>query len=319
MSRTSRLKKRRLTLSALVIFLLLMLTVYQGSGLVRLLMLRATVQVDTIKEDALREMIPVTGMLIKEETLLRSPIKGNIELLVQEGERVSKGEAVAKIQAVSLDTPGGTAEKEIYTPKGGLFSTNIDGLEELINPANLELLSLRQLSSITKKIPTGGKQAVQVDAGQVAAKLIDNLNPLLIYLELPKERIKQQWQPEDIIKFTYQDTVCSGRVVKIESVKDKLLCLLSVRQYPEQLVMLREASLKLITRELSGYLVPEKSLVYRDKQPGLYIVKKQRVRWLAVEVVGILQGQAVIKGDTVTGGLRYITNPQTILEDDYIH
>lgn len=321
MRRTSRQKKRKLTISALLIFSILILAVYQGSGLVRLLMLRGTVKVDTIKHDWVAEMVPVTGMLIKEEILLRSPLKGNLTLLTKEGQRISKGEAVAKVQAVSLDTPGGTAEKQIYTPEGGLFCTNVDGLEEVISPANLEVLSLKQLSTITKeKMQPNNKPPEQVDKGQVVAKLIDNLKPLLIYLEVPKGRLElERWQPENEVKFDYQGSLLSARVIRIEQMSDRHLLLLSVQQYPEKLVMMREVGLELINKELSGFLVPQKSLVYQENKPGLYIVSKQRVRWNPVEITGTLQQQVVVHGESLTAGLRYITNPQTVLEDDYIH
>jgi len=318
--RTSRQKKRRLTLSALLIFSLLVLVVYQGAGLVRLLMLRATLQVDTIKHDWVAETVPVTGMLIKEEMLLRSPLKGNLTLLTKEGQRISKGEAVAKVQAVSLDTPGGTAEKQIYTSEGGLFCTNVDGLEEVISPANLEALSLKQLSTITKEKTQPNNKLEQVDKGQVVAKLIDNLEPLLIYLEVPKGRLElEQWQPESEVKIDYQGSLLSARVIRIEQISDRLLLLLSAQQYPEKLVLMREVGLELINKELSGFIVSKKSLVYQENKPGLYIVIKQRVCWNPVEITGTLQQQVVVQGESLTPGLRYITNPQTVLEDDYVH
>ena len=201
-----------------------------------------------------------------------------------------------------------------------MFSTNIDGLEEVINPANLEVLSLKQLSTITKEVLPGGKPPEQVDEGQVVAKLIDNLKPLLIYVEVPKDHLElERWQPESSVKFKHQGTLFTAQVVKIEQVKNKFLCLLSVQQYPEELVMRREVGLELLNKELSGFLVPQQALVYQGNKPGLYMVNKQRVRWLAVEVKGILQQQVVVDSDSLTAGLRYITNPQTVLEEDYIH
>lgn len=318
--KTSRKKKKRLTLSALLLFCLLVLATYQGAGLLRLLMLKGTIEIGAIKHGLVEEVVPLRGIVIKEETLLRSPIKGNLTLLSTVGQRVAKGNAVAKVQSVSLDTPGGMMEQQIYAPSGGLLCIDIDGLEEVVCPANMGALSLEQLNNLPKKPLPSDKLLEQVDKGQVVAKLMDNLKPIAVYTTLPQDPpVGERLQPAREIKLKYRHHTFYARVIKVSLIDDKYHCLLSAQEYPEALGMERNIDFALVNEELSGFLIPHRALVYRGDKPGLYKITRQRVRWIAVEIKGRLSQEVVIQGENLVAGMDYIINPQLLLEEDYIH
>jgi putative membrane fusion protein len=309
-----------MTLGAVLIFLLLMLIAYETAGLTRSLLLRWIISVDKIETETIIDTVPVDGLLIKEEFLFRSPINGNVSLTAQDGERISKGTVVAEVKALSLDTPSGSTNHQLFAPKSGSLCTHIDGLEEVLNPSTVDVLDLSQVGTIRKELSTDNSTKGTVDSGQVVAKLIDNLQPILICMEINADAFTKEYlQAGNKVRVKYKDHIFSAKVTKTETLQQKQSILLSVSSYPEEIIHLRSTQFELIKDQLSGILVPEDTLIYRDGKAGLYIIYERNIKWIPVEIEGNLHNKVMINSSDLKSGIRYITNPQVILEGDRIY
>jgi len=92
---------------------------------------------------SMREVSPAValdGLLIKEETLVRSPADGQIQFTPPDGQRLELGAPAARV-AVALDDAGGITQG-IAAPRAGVFCTHIDGAEGLLTPDKLDVLDL---------------------------------------------------------------------------------------------------------------------------------------------------------------------------------
>ncbi|MEG6616457.1 HlyD family efflux transporter periplasmic adaptor subunit [Peptococcaceae bacterium 1198_IL3148] len=319
MRKVKGLKIKRLTFSAVMIFSLLMLIAYETAGLVRPLIFHWLINVETMETETATETVPVDGLLIKEEYLFRAPIKGNIVFSVKDGQRVAKATKIAEIKALSLDAPSGAAIQSIMAPKAGSLCTHIDGLEEVLSPATVDVLDLSQIGTIRKEISAIDGAKNQVESGQVVAKLVDNLQPILICMEMNADAVKAEYLTEgNNIRVKHKDDLFTAKVIKRETLQQKQSVLLSANSYPEEIIHLRSTEFELIKDQLSGILVPESALVYRDDQPGIYIIYEKSVAWVAIEIAGELQNKILVNGDRLKTGTRYITTPEVMLEGDHV-
>ncbi|MBO8136651.1 MAG: hypothetical protein H0Z40_00680 [Desulfotomaculum sp.] len=315
-AKTLKARKKKLLITAVIILALLSILVWITAGITRPLLLSYLVKVDTLEQSIVSKEILAAGLLIKKETLLRSPTNGSLELLIKDGERVPAGTAVAKISNTSLSSPAGSLGKLIYAPKAGIACTHIDGLEEVLTPDNINVLELSQIHTIKADL-TSNKRTV--NKSQPVVKLIDNLEPLIIRLEfddkmLPAENIKKG----NKLKLKYRNYFLTGRIMKCQITKGMQLVVLAVQKYPNEILHLREINFSVLSEELAGLLVPEGALVYRENHPGIYRIHNKRVIWVPVQIQGKLEGKAAVKGSALTNGVRYVLNPELVKEGDLI-
>ncbi|WP_157834907.1 HlyD family efflux transporter periplasmic adaptor subunit [Desulfofalx alkaliphila] len=319
----SRLRKRkkRLFFGSCIIFLILAILVWTIVNVARPMVLNQLISINTISKDTVSITLPVEGLVAKEEAVIRSPINGELELVVEQGRRVAAHAVVAKVSALSLDTPGGSRVHNLAAPTAGAVCTNIDGLEEVLTPATLRELDLSGIGTIRKKVTAQpGGQTTMVERGQAVVKLVDNLRPVLIYLELKDEKIPPKLLEEGQgLNLMYQGQWFTSRIIKSQAKKENQSVLVEANSYPEELIFQRVAEFELLKTELTGLLVEEANLVYRDTQPGLYIVQRQKICWVPVEIKGVLQGKVAVESPALSGGVRYVANPHLVKEGDRVN
>lgn len=310
-------RQRRLFFSACIILVLLSLVVWFFVVLIRSLLLNQVVIIDVLSHDTVTETKIIPGLLVKEEIILRSPLGGEVNLLFADGERASSGAVVAEVKALSLDSPGGASRQYLYAPKAGIMCNHIDGLEEVLVPATVHELDLSRIDTIRISNPPDG---AVVEKGQPVFKLVDNLKPILVHLEIPEGVVPTEILEEGSrLKLKHKDTWVTGNVIMSVMDTQPLTLWVSISSYPEDFIHMRHIELELLKTELNGLLVPEEVLVYRDDQPGMYIVQKQRVRWMPVEISLALKGQVTVESDRLANGVRYIANPLLFKEGDRIY
>jgi len=192
----------------------------------------------------------------------------------------------------------------------------MDGLENVLAPANLDVLDFSSLDRISPKQVLEGER---VEKGQPVFKLIDNLSATYLYTEasqteLPAElKEKPHW-----LKATWNDLPLMLKTYSLVEKGDRWEGLLQLSGFPDELVHNRQVSLKIITNRLAGFLVPHHAVVYRDETPGIYLAVKKRAQWVPVQVEGELQGKVAISGKGLGEDTRYVSNPVLIREGSLV-
>lgn len=248
---------------------------------------------------------PLEGLLIKEEKVISSPASGKLRYIAQDGKRLEVG--AGAVQVIAAEQDSGETVYNVFTPVAGIFCTHLDGLESVLSPGNLDVLDLPKLEKIGEKpVPAGGR----VEKGQPAFKIVDNLSPIYLYAELPKDGFppelvdKQRW-----LAAAWENLSLMIKPRKLVDKGDRWEGLFLLKDYPENIVHCRKINLNVTTNKLSGLLVPGRAIVYRDGEPGIYLAVKKRAQWVPVQIEGELGGKVAISGRGLVEGTRYVSNP----------
>lgn len=289
----------------IVALLLLFITI-----LSRLFLVSSISKIQFLSSQAVSQTISFDCILIKEEKVVESPANGRLHLIEPDGKRLEMGAKAAEI--IAGDPEFGEVTYDIFTDKAGLLCSHLDGLEGIITPQKLDVL---ELSGIEK---TGDKtilDGVMVNKGQPVFKIIDNLSPVSIYSVVPKTAFTDVYLKKPVMLQASWDNLSFGIVPGKQIDKgDDLEVIYQLSDYPEMLVHHRAVNLIVTTRVLKGLLVPDKAVVYRAGEPGIYLVKKKKALWQPVEIEGELSGKVAVAGEGFSEGDRFVSNPVLIKE-----
>jgi putative membrane fusion protein len=260
------------------------------------------------------ETIRLEGILLKNEHVLQTPVSGKLQQVAADGNRLENGARVSRVIAVQDNTGG--ESYDIVTPVAGICCMHLDGLEQVLSPASIDSLAVPHMAG------TGGKRTydgMRVEKGQAVAKIIDNLSPVYIYAEAPKENFsaaaleKGTWW-----KANWEGQTFSMKSYKVADRGESLAGYFLLSAYPEQILHERKVVINVTTRSLNGYLVPKKAIVEKDGQTGIFLSIKKKAYWTPVDVVGELEGKLAIEGPELTESCRFVQNPLLAKEDHWV-
>lgn len=305
-------QKRRTTAfrrSVGILFLLLVLAfVFWGRFVAEV----SNVQFMTRKEVA--RVVPLEGLLLKNENVLRAQVGGKLHLAAADGDRLEAGAKAAQVLAVQTDAGGVTYD--IATPVAGIYCTHLDGLEQVLSPNSIDVLVVPEIEKIANNATSEG---VRVEKGQPVLKIIDNLSPVYIYAEITKSNFpdfttdKPTWW-----KATWEELALSVKPLKVSDKGDMWEGYFILSAYPDQLLHQRKIKLNITTRTLEGFLVPHRSIVDREGQPGIFLSIKKRAYWIPVSIEGELEGMLAVSGPELNEDCRYVTNPLLAREEQRV-
>lgn len=299
--------------AALVLLLLSVFTLLWLAAASGLFPFSKKADIQLLIKDEVRRTLPLSGILIKEEVVIKAPAAGLLKMLAADGQRVRVGEPVLLVQ-----TSGGEGaparEITVYSPRAGVLFTSVDGLEGTLAPAHQHELNIWPL------IRGGGGSAespgplARVETGMPVAKVVDNLQPVLFYGLCREKCDLSGLTPGSVLQVAWQGQTLRARLEEINTVDGGAEMIFSFHNYPDSFVQQRWLDVNLTIARLSGYLVPLDVLVYREGQPGLFIVYKQRAVWTRVSIEEHLDGMAAVSGSGLDAHTRYISNPGSVKE-----
>ncbi len=256
----------------------------------------------------LEERYSANGLLVRKETVVNAPAEGELAFLVEVGERVRAGDIIAQIEVPEyfsgVDSKAGFVT--VRSPESGVVM-NIDGKEDVLDYENKNILEIskNRLSEVDKE----ADKSTKFVKGQPAVKISDSLAPLLICLDLPGTFPKERIAKDKTISFFWDKEYYSGVIVDAEVGQVNSYVLLKVGSYPDSFHSSRRIKLDLIGERVSGFIIGRDSIVEKNGQPGIYIVKKFKHKWVQVKVEGRVKDQAAVSGEDLTSGSYYVVNP----------
>lgn len=301
-------------LSLLFLSMLTFLYLAAANGLLPLFK-KADIQL--LIKDEVRRTLPLSGMLIKEEVVIKAPATGMLKMLVADGQRVRVGEPVLLVQ-----TAGGEGAPErgitVYSPRAGVLFTSIDGLEGTLAPVHQDELNIWPLIRSGGGPTESPNSLTRAETGFPIAKVVDNLQPVIYYGLCREVSNISGLAPGSMLEVDWQGQTLRARLEEIRLVDGGAEMIFSFHNYPDSFVQQRWVNVNLTTARLSGYLVPLDILVYREGQPGLLTVYKQRAVWTRVSIEQHQDGMAAVSGFGLDAHTRYIANPGSFKEGDRV-
>jgi len=257
-------------------------------------------EVQALTQDEIKETLPVEGLLVKHEEPIKAPAPGQIRLLVQDGDRLRKGTRLAEIS--------GLADHKLLSPRAGVFCTHLDNLENLLLPGMIDVLDVSEVEKINLSVKP---LTDEVAGGQIIGKVVDNLQPLLIYIQVANmdEFEARSFKKDTSVRLIWHNQQLAGKVTQASFVESTLSMFVELPSFPAGFIHERRVQLDLVTRRLTGWQVPEEAIVFQAGKPGLYVVAGQAVCWVPVAVQDRLQGIVTIKSKALNSSVRFIKNP----------
>ena len=133
-----------------------------------------------IESEFERRSVQGMGFLRTENSMIQSDILGDIKPIKREGIRVAKNQVVLSVVG---NTAENTSKKDFYAPISGLVSYHIDGYELLKTADDIRGLDFNRMYEAEK---SSTKKTTVTEKGERVAKVIDNLKPVRLYMNVPK-------------------------------------------------------------------------------------------------------------------------------------
>ena len=269
----------------------------------------AMVKTEEVHATVLEHVESGYGQLHATEALIIAQADGSIEPIVQEGERVRKGNAVLKIGDVYS-----------WTNHAGRVSYQLDGLEgtedlNAICSTDLEKRYEEQKNQQKQSIPDGVN-------GQAAAKVINIFDEVYLYVTAPQGAYTSSLVPDQRIQVRLTDVneQVSATVVEVLDTQDGFRYIkLRLGDVKETVFQQRIYKVELPYDQIYAIAVSPDALVERDGQPGVYYLQKGFVFWEPVTLGQTWEesGKVVIESGLENGDI-IVTTPKMVREGENI-
>lgn len=263
-------------------------------------MLQHLLEIQPLAYDEIKETMAVEGLLLKHEEPVKAPADGRLTLLVEDGDRLQMGTLLAEIS--------GLEDQQVWSPNSGIFCTHVDNLESMLVPDMIDVLDMDAVEKINNSVtPASG----EVAGGQIIGKVVDNLQPVLLFIRLETidEHTACSFGKDTTVTLYWNGQKLTGQIAQGSFVGRKVSMFVELNEYPAAFLHDRQVQLDLVTRHMTGWLVPEESIVFKEGKPGLYIVSEQTICWVPVTVQDRLQGKVVVSSNILSNAVRFIENP----------
>ena len=166
----------------------------------------------------------------------------------------------------------------VKSPKSGIVSYKVDGLEETLTPNNFNTLSKEYLESLNLK--TGKTVATNEECG----KVIDNFYCYIATISNSEEAKNAQIGDDVSIRMSNNIEVTAEITNLIKENDEEVLIILKLSKQVEELINYRKISFDLIWWSASGLKVPNQAIVVENE---LNYVVRNRAGYLSKLLVNV--------------------------------
>lgn len=241
------------------------------------------------------------ALILRDESLLRSPFRGRVKLLAGEGQRVSAGEKVAEIKTDQQ-------EYNFYNQQAGIISFAVDGLEEKINTEKINQINLNEFEEIKgnyQHLLSGNK----IKEDEVLFRIVNNFKLFLI-LEVPqKQRDRFRINELVFLKGRQFEQLFEARIYDIRQSLNKSFFYLKVEQFIPHWLNIRWVELNVIKNIYRGIKIPRRAVFTQPSGRG--VLKLSGYNKYEFQEITIVDGNeefVIVSGLEV--GEEIITNPE---------
>lgn len=269
----------------------------------------AMVQTEEVKSTVLEQVETGYGLLRGSESLVIAQADGTVEPVVQEGERVRKGNAVFK-----------AGEAYSYTNFAGRVSYQLDGLE---STSDLNTICSTNLESRYAEQQNGQKKTIaDTAAGEGRAKVINTFDDVYLYVTVARSTYTAGLEANQKIPVRLADIneQMQATVTEVLDTADGFRYLkLKLGSVKETVFQQRIYKIEFPYDQQKAVAVSPDVLVEKDGQTGVYYLQKGFVFWEAVTVGQTWEknGKVIIESGLEDGDM-IVTTPHLVREGENI-
>lgn len=257
------------------------------------------------------------GFIQAEESLITPKVSGSVDIAVDEGTRAPKNHEVFSV--TTTNDEGKSKTEPYYAPISGIVSYHIDGYENMSDIDEIKDLDFRSIYEDT--FTNDGKTNASKDAvaGEVYAKVIDNLKEAYIYMAY-NSNDNQFFNDEGDtlrIRFPELNESTTGTVEEIIDNGDgNKFCKIALGPVSETFLTNRVVQAEIYQVETSTLNLVKDVLVYNDGDPGVYIVSNGTVQWQSVKIISEDDDQ--VECETLQEGTVIVLTPNRVSPGDVV-
>jgi len=219
--------------------------------------------------------------------------KGEVQHLVQKNNERTDPLALLIAERNSLAQQISVV-KQISSTVPGVFSSNIDGLEEILSSSKRAELTPVILKSLTPSEITEG-----VHVNMPVAKIINNFNWYFVaVVDIEESADLEVGNPLSLRLPNIDYRTIGGYVDAINSIEgeSEAVLIISCTTFPEEIFEVRELNVDLIKLSYTGLNVPKTAIqTLEDGTVGVYIVKGDIARFRKVEILTSTDSYVLVK------------------------
>ncbi len=204
------------------------------------------------------------------------------------GESEEKELEALKNQRNSLMTTLKSQAEIIYAPGAGVFTSFVDGAEDVLSIKNIEENKVdRKYIKNLKSFKYKNKVSSRVDKGEPIGKLVDNY-AWNVVMEVPKAESELISVGDAVkIRFTELDeNAVSGTVLKISPEEDgKVIVIVRSNKYINSVYQTSKTEVQLIKKTYQGVKIPQKALRIVDGEKGVYVSRGNLAKFIPVNII----------------------------------
>ncbi len=282
MSNRMQRMERRDKMSGVVKIALVAVVTVAALGLVYRIGCQAVTAFQKMRQDikivqygTLEDKLTAQAVVLNQEELFLAKEAGRFENLVKEGEKVSKGTLLGYYMT-------NEAKSSVRASKAGIFIRATDGLEEVFGKINLAEVT----PEVFQYKPTAAFLEKPVPAGQSMYKIVDSLVPTRLLISLPVKKLDFAICPDQKIVVIDENMAAEkGSIVEMKQEGDDLMMLVQLNRFNENTVKKRFVEVEIVFDSEIGFLIPEKAIVEKDGQKGVYCSIGEFTTFKTIEII----------------------------------
>jgi len=253
--------------------------------------------------------VPLVGYERDFEKL--SEIRMEVDSLIDD-KRVAGGEITPEESTQSLESlqkRKGELLKQydvertaVYAPVAGVFTSRVDGLEDMLSTDALTNVSAAYLEKIEKK-EAENPVVAKVEKGSAVGKIVDNF-AWNVAAVVPTKEIEDVSVGDGVqLRFTdiSVETV-DGTVLRIINEGDSSVLVVRSKEYLESVYSTSRADVQIIKHKYEGFRVPSESIRMVDGKTGVYILKNNKSRFVPIDILYNNKEWAIVSEQITDGG-----------------
>lgn len=184
---------------------------------------------------------------------------------------------------------------DIYAQRAGIVSYEMDGYEQILNPANIKDFKLKDVKELMASVNSKAKG--ENNAPVKGVKIVDNFEWYVCSIVDQKEI--EGIRPGKRVKLRFDDfdgAVVNGEIHDISAATgDEKLLIIKINEYLNGFYKKRIAKVDIVKDSYEGFLVPTDSIVVKDNIRGVYVVKSGKVKFVPVAVMTAVEDKNLVR------------------------
>jgi putative membrane fusion protein len=315
--RNRKQQNKKLLFLSRLIFIFVVIW-FLGSSIYSLI-LGLMVDTKVVEESVIEKKYLVDAYILRDEVVIYAPATGRILNKAQSGARLGFEQPVFQIE-----TSVGTALQvgnpvTVTAPIAGVVSYISDGLEDIFRPEEFPSLDMDKIGKLKIEIIDNSNIDV-VEKGKRFCKIINNLEGLQLYLEVPLDIFDEPLQKNQELNLFFPDLnkKARGSIVNLKGVTNTAQILIKLPEAWYSLLNSRTQKVEIILEEKRGVVLPQKAVIINDKQEtGVYGLRKGFVYWKPVKIIHHEGNNILVDG--IEQYAEVILNPGLVKEGQYLH